>query len=116
MINMTGIPTAPKRLQGAVHQPGRLRDVYHTVTSCAFPCTGTTGTAFPLANGATKHGLPIDFDSSELGYGLPRSARPRTPSTGTSTSPPSPGSPPGDVVTYYCRIHPGMRGAVEVFG
>ena len=21
---------------------------------------------------------------------------------------------PGEVVTYYCRIHPGMRGAFEV--
>src|SRR4051794_23050223 len=39
------------------------QSAYHTITSCKTPCTGSTGIAYPLANGT------IDFDSGELGYG-----------------------------------------------
>jgi plastocyanin len=114
MISMTGIPTV--KMGGNLHFENldAFMDVYHTVTSCAYPCTGTTGTAFPLANGLTKKGVQMDFDSSELGFGPPAIGPakntidwnlPITLTEGFSTN---------DVVTYYCRIHPGMRGAFEV--
>jgi len=79
------------------------RDIFHTITSCRAPCTGATGIAYPLANG------PVRFDSGNLGFGpagqtaaaqriawrTPRSIRPGT-------------------YTYFCRVHPFMRGAFRV--
>jgi plastocyanin len=77
--------------------------VYHTITSCQSPCNKATGIAYPLADGKAT------FDSGELGYG-PRQATaaanritwqtPRTLSPGT--------------YSYFCRIHPFMRGAFRV--
>jgi plastocyanin len=86
---------------------------YHTITACKAPCSGTTGIAYPLANG------DVQFDSGELGYG------PYLPITGfggnftpaanrnTWKTPKSLGS---GTYTYFCRIHPFMRGAFRVVG
>jgi hypothetical protein len=88
--------------------------IYHTITTCKFPCLGQTGSAFPLADGAASDGRPLDFDSSELGIGAPYVGATsqkldwRLPVTSRS------GFKPGEVVTYYCRIHPFMRGAFQV--
>ncbi len=74
--------------------------IWHTITDCAAPCDGYTGIAYPLANGA------IQFDSGELGAaGVPSSGH-LTWSTPTDL-------PPG-TYTYFCRIHPFMRGAFRV--
>ncbi|MGO9876636.1 MAG: hypothetical protein ACLPVY_22915 [Acidimicrobiia bacterium] len=74
--------------------------IWHTITSCAAPCDGYTGIAYPLANG------PIQFDSGELGTAGPPSSGSVTWSTPTNL-------PPG-TYTYFCRIHPFMRGAFRV--
>ena len=72
----------------------------HTITACLVPCDGSTGIAFPLANGQPR------FDSGELAaYGPPTNGQ-TTWSTPTNL-------PPG-TYTYYCRIHPFMRGAFRV--
>jgi plastocyanin len=77
--------------------------IFHTVTACAAPCNKSTGISYPLADG------PVDFDSGELGYGptgftaaanqgeweTPKTLRPGT-------------------YTYFCRVHPYMRGAFRV--
>jgi hypothetical protein len=113
MISMTGVPTVKlgSRLN-FLNVEGPV--IYHTVTSCKFPCLGQTGAAFPLADGETSQGRKLDFDSSELGIGLPAVGAasqvlnwdlPVTRDTGFK---------PGEVVTYFCRIHPFMRGAFEV--
>ncbi|MEY2477949.1 MAG: hypothetical protein QOG87_3264 [Actinomycetota bacterium] len=115
-INMTGLPTAPKGSKVRFTNADAFANIYHTVTSCAFPCTGTTGTAFPLANGLTKLGLPTEFDSSELGYGLQQIGPAKNTTDWDLDLSTIPGLTDGDVVTYYCRIHPGMRGAIEVYG
>ena len=67
-IEMSGVPTVKlgetldfTNLDGAA--------IYHTATSCAFPCLGPTGTSFPLADGTTSSGRSVDFDSGELGIG-----------------------------------------------
>jgi plastocyanin len=81
------------------------RNVFHTITACRAPCTATTGIAFPLANG------PAVFDSGELGFGpvgfTPAANRKewQTPTTLTDGT-----------YTYFCRIHPFMRGAFRVKG
>jgi plastocyanin len=81
------------------------QNVFHTITACRAPCTATTGVAFPLANG------PAVFDSGELGFGpagfTPAANRRewQTPTTLTDGT-----------YTYFCRIHPFMRGAFRVKG
>jgi len=77
--------------------------IFHTITACRAPCTGATGISYPIANG------PIDFDSGELGYGptgLTAAANRVTWSTPANL-------PPG-TYTYYCRIHPFMRGSFRI--
>ena len=75
------------------------------VTSCAAPCTRLGGIAYPLANGA------VTFDSAELGtsrtFGVPAAGR-DTWQTPTNLS--------DGTYSYFCRIHPFMRGAFRVKG
>jgi plastocyanin len=77
--------------------------IFHTITACAAPCNKSTGISYPLANS------PVDFDSAELGYGptgftaASNQGEWETPKT----------LPPG-TYTYFCRIHPYMRGAFRV--
>ena len=110
MLSM-GIPTARTGQKVTFTNFDTLADVYHSVTSCAYPCTGPTGTSFPSRNGATSTGAPSTSTPASSATASPASPRPRTSSAGTSTSP---ATPPGEIVTYYCRIHPFMRGAIEV--
>jgi plastocyanin len=88
--------------------------VYHTATSCAFPCMGQTGAAFPLSDGRSSLGRPLDFDSSQLGIGAPEIGPAKQTLTWELPVTEQAGFKPGEVVTYYCRIHPSMRGAFEV--
>ena len=77
----------------------------HTVTACKAPCNGSTGISYPLANG------PHQFDSGQLDYGPPGGT---AASQRTSWSTPA-NLPPG-TYTYFCRVHPFMRGAFRVAG
>jgi hypothetical protein len=76
------------------------RGIYHTITSCRAPCNRATGIAYPLANG------PVTYDSGELGLGGAPTANRESWSTPANL-------PPG-TYTYFCRIHPFMRGAFRV--
>jgi plastocyanin len=75
------------------------KEIYHSITSCRPPCNGATGIAYPIADGN------VQFESGTLGS--------RTPASGavqwTTPSNLSPGT-----YTYFCRIHPFMRGAFRV--
>jgi plastocyanin len=88
-------------------RPGQLGTdaIYHTITACRAPCNRTAGIAYPLANAAPKAG----FDSGELGYG-PAGF---TPAAERDTWRTPKGLEPG-TYTYFCRIHPFMRGAFRV--
>ena len=79
------------------------QSAYHTITACKAPCTATTGIAYPLANGS------VQFDSGELGYG-PAGF---TPAANRNTWKTPKNLKPG-TYTYFCRIHPFMRGAFRV--
>jgi hypothetical protein len=81
--------------------PFYLASIFHTVTSCANPCTMNYGLAYPLANG------PHAFDSGELGVG--------TPAVGTVSWTTPANLPPG-TYTFFCRIHPWMRGVFRIIG
>ena len=76
---------------------------YHTITSCKAPCTGTSGIAYPLADGKAQ------FDSGELGFGPPGF----TPAANRNTWQ-TPKNLRAGTYTYFCRIHPFMRGAFRV--
>ena len=73
---------------------------WHTITACKAPCNKSTGIAYPLADG------PVIFDSGELGTGGAPTAN-RTTWT-------IPADLPAGTYTYFCRIHPLMRGAFRV--
>jgi plastocyanin len=73
---------------------------FHTITACKLPCNKATGLSFPLPDN------PVVFDSGQLGnYGPP------TKGTRTWSTPAD--LPPGDY-TFYCRVHPLMRGVFRV--
>ena len=113
MISMTGVPTVKlgseltfTNFDGPV--------IYHTVTSCKFPCLGPTGTAFPLSDGQTSRGRNLDYDSSELGFGTPVIGPAKQTLNWSLPVTREAGFEPGEISTYFCRVHPGMRGAFEV--
>jgi plastocyanin len=76
------------------------QNVWHSITACKAPCTESTGIAYPLAD------ADVQFDSGQLGKAGP-------PTAGTTTW-----STPADLTpgtyTYFCRVHPFMRGAFRV--
>lgn len=76
---------------------------YHTITACRAPCNRSTGIAYPVANAT------VQFDSKELGYGpggFTPAANRNTWSTPKTLKPAT--------YTYFCRIHPFMRGSFRV--
>jgi len=77
----------------------------HTITACKAPCNRSTGISYPLADG------DVDFDSGQLGYG---------PQGYTATANRGDWETPADLnpgtYTYFCRVHPYMRGAFRVRG
>jgi plastocyanin len=85
-------------------QAGLPDAAWHTITACKSPCNRSTGIAYPLANGSAKH----QFDSGQLGIS-PVGA----PTTGSITWQ-TPKNLPVGTYSYFCRVHPFMRGAFRV--
>ena len=77
----------------------------HTVTACKAPCNRTTGVSYPLADGE------IQFDSGQLGYGPPGLTAMAQRADWFTPSELDPGT-----YTYFCRVHPFMRGSFRVRG
>jgi hypothetical protein len=78
-----------------------MASVFHTITACRNPCGLNTGISYPLANG--KGG----YDSGQLGLGTPAVGK-LSWSTPTSLKP--------GTYTFFCRIHPFMRGVFRIIG
>jgi plastocyanin len=83
------------------------QSAYHTITACKAPCSRSTGIAYPLADG------DVQFDSGELGYGPYVAGMKFTPAANRNTWKTPKSLRPG-TYTYFCRIHPFMRGAFRV--
>ena len=77
-----------------------VKGIYHSITSCKAPCNRTTGIAYPIADG------DVQFESGTLGSASP-------PATGSLQWQTPSNLAPG-TYTYFCRIHPFMRGAFRV--
>jgi plastocyanin len=87
-------------------------NAYHTITACRAPCNRSTGIAYPIANGKQT------FDSGELGVnygGTATGTLPglQAPASGQVTWSTPKSLKPG-TYTYFCRIHPFMRGSFRV--
>jgi hypothetical protein len=83
--------------------------IFHTVTSCANPCNGAWGQSYPLATWPSATDLG---DSGQLGYGPPLATAAVQRPSWSFTVPA--GAPVGEIFTFFCRIHPLMRGSLEV--
>lgn len=102
--------------QDALASQAETEQSWHTITACRAPCTGGPGIGYPLANG------PVEFDSGQLGYGRGINAKVTTGSN-VYTTPPLGTLPTlrraknfkrGTTYTYFCRLHPFMRGSFRV--
>jgi plastocyanin len=98
-------PVVAAGQQLAFRNTDAARTIFHTITACRAPCNRTTGIAYPLADG------PVDFDSGELGFGPAGFTPAANRDTWSTPSNLGPGT-----YTYFCRVHPFMRGAFRVKG
>jgi len=81
--------------------PGSLSSgAWHSITSCQSPCNRSTGISYPIPDS------DIQFDSGQLGTG-------GAPTVNRTTWKTPADLPPG-TYTFFCRIHPVMRGAIRV--
>jgi plastocyanin len=101
---MSGRPAVVHQGQTLTFKNGdSSKNIFHTITACKAPCNRSTGIGYPLANG------PVDFDSGELGYGPPGFTAAANRDTWTI-----PSNLPTGTYTYFCRVHPFMRGSFRV--
>jgi plastocyanin len=107
-----GIPTVQKGKSVTFYNEDAAADIYHSITACQEPCNGATGIAYPLSNATVGTSL-VDFDSGQLGYGIPALGPAKNDySYVLDTSK----IPANSVLTYFCRVHPSMRGELKVVG
>jgi plastocyanin len=125
VIDVAGIPRVKRGTTVRFWNLDESMNVWHTFTACRYPCSGPTSVNYPVADGGDGNPYdPMNFESMELGFGL--MFDPTKSQLG--------GSNPYDqqwmqdgvqwaftptrdgVYTFYCRIHPGMRGAFKVVG
>ncbi|MDQ1438908.1 MAG: hypothetical protein QOK43_2537 [Acidimicrobiaceae bacterium] len=105
VVAVNGLPQVKKASPLKFVNADTADYMWHTVTSCRVPCTGPTKVDYPIADGGNGNWDDVmDFDSSELGVGLYPAQR-----VDWTLTPDKPG-----VYTFFCRIHPSMRGAFEV--
>jgi hypothetical protein len=78
----------------------QTNQIWHSLTSCKAPCNRSTGISYPIPDGE------FQFDSGQLGMGEAPTVNRSTWST--------PRNMPVGTHTFFCRIHPLMRGAVRV--
>jgi plastocyanin len=106
-LNSTGLRERPPEVRAGgslrfVNRDAR-RGIFHTITSCKAPCNRTTGVAYPIADGRVR------FDSGELGFGPEGFTAAANRDTWRTPRSLGPGT-----YTYFCRVHPFMRGAFRV--
>lgn len=105
----TGIPRVKANGRLTFTNAETNKNLWHTVTACAAPCTGETGISYPLADS-----LPA-FDSLNLGYSQRHLLTQAAAEKGSFTiRPKRDGLKVGKTYTYFCRVHPFMRGAFKV--
>jgi plastocyanin len=122
VIDATGIPTVRKGSEVRFWNLDEAMHVWHTFTACRYPCSGPTSVNYPVADAGSGRDDAMNFESMEVGHGL--LFDPAKSQIGGSKpydeqwvmdgfewtfKPTRPGT-----YTFYCRVHPGMRGAFKV--
>lgn len=77
----------------------QVLNIRHSITTCRWPCNGSYMANYPLADGK--------WDSGTLGYDIIDGGEPNPRASTPKNLKPGPYS-------YFCRIHPWMRGAFAV--
>lgn len=121
VIPTVGVPTVPLGRSVTFVNADTADYMWHTVTRCANPCSGTTSASYPVPDGAyddlvastgksqdqliAERGPDdMDFDSGVIGIGSGANNKLEWRFTPTRTG----------TYTFFCRIHPSMRGAIRV--
>ena len=115
LVTIQGFRYSPgdRGLSGQMGAPPRIRQgtsltfmnadqqlaIRHSVTTCRWPCNGPYVTNYPLADGVWDSGT-LGFDLVDGGSPMPDARTPADLKAGK--------------YSYFCRIHPWMRGAFEV--
>jgi hypothetical protein len=86
------------------HDAEPAENTFHTITACREPCNRSTGIAYPIADGS------VSFDSGQLGFNY---AGFGAPAVGRDTWTTPDDLKPG-TYTFFCRVHPFMRGSFRV--
>jgi plastocyanin len=106
MFTKARVPVVAKGTSLAFVNQDDANVEWHSITTCRAPCNRQTGISYPLANGGAGG---VQFDSGQLGFG-PLGASPAAQRTTWQT----PTDLSQGTYTYFCRIHPFMRGAFRV--
>ncbi|MCA1832914.1 MAG: hypothetical protein LC750_09365 [Actinobacteria bacterium] len=103
IAQVAGVPQVAVNTKLTFYNPDTSGMVWHTITACPEPCTGPTSANYPYP---AAEGTPVDFDSTILcvGLGCSTAGTYSWEFTPTQTG----------MYTFFCRIHPFMRGAFEV--
>ena len=122
VIGQAGLPAVKKGEKLTFVNADSFVRVPHTFTRCAAPCTGVTGVDYPVPNGGNGRVDDVmDFDSTQIGYGLPWDQgsgqfggdKPVFEAVQDGAywefTPTRVGT-----YTFFCRVHPAMRGAFAV--
>jgi plastocyanin len=91
-LNTDGPPATPFQFQ-----------ISHSITACAAPCNLNTGVSYPIADGLGG------FDSGQMGFGPVGSTAFNNKQSWQTPADLKPGT-----YTFFCRVHPFMRGAFRV--
>src|SRR5436305_8052171 len=103
LLGFDNPPVVPKGTPLSFNKVDDSGQIFHTITACKDPCNGATGISYPLADG------PVAFDSGELGYGPTGFTAAANRYDWFTPKGLAPGT-----YTFFCRIHPFMRGAFRV--
>jgi hypothetical protein len=107
-VQTNGIPRVKENSGVTFYNFDAAATIWHTITTCRLPCTGTTGVSYPLADTTPA------LDSLVLGFAPTGVAIQPAANRGDFTiAPARDGLKPG-TYTYFCRVHPFMRGAFKV--
>jgi hypothetical protein len=82
--------------------------IWHSITACRAPCNLTTGISYPLADGSAG------FDSGQLGFAPRGFALPNANPAAGRKQWNTPSNLAPATYTYFCRVHPFMRGSFRV--
>jgi hypothetical protein len=122
-VKTAGIPTVRRSQPLRFINEDAAANVFHTVTACAYPCNGAYTLSYPRGDfgygkaSFAPAGSPpyVQWDSANLGIVPdPLGIGPSKGTLDWSMVPASYGMTAGELYTYFCRIHPFMRGAFKV--